>query len=766
MHTHRLTPQTDKPRLTPVDSAHGHLLAPEQPGSGAAALWDYWRIFKRYRWTILGITLIGAILGTFNAISATSIYRAQTRLLVKFDQPNISSVQQFDPMPMHWLYFETQADIIKSRAVAERVIGLLGLKPAPAVADERDAAPSDTETSFWAQFVKWFSGLETWLPEELRIPEPEPLDEKGRYEALVDSVLGGLTVSGGQESEVLVVGYVSADPKMAASFANAFSEAYIQFGLESRSSNVQQATSWLGRRIEELRNKVIASESALREFQAREDLVDSTNREKIITAKLGTLTAELIKAEAKHNEAKIRYQHVKSHLNRKHDYESAVAALNSSIVLEAQRNKVALERRVTELEERYGEKHPKMIGARSDLQEANRRLKIEVDKAIDNARKEYELAAAQERQLRNMIDQQHTEMRTVSGKAFELRQLEREVDVNRSLYETFLARFKEADVADEYDVPNAQIIDRATVPAAPFQPNRERMVFIATIIALVLGSLLAFLRDHFDNTFKTTEDVEDRLKLPVIGMVPLLKQRQSKRQIVERQVLSDPRSHFAEAINDIRTAILFSHIDQPPKVVLITSAVPGEGKTTLASNLALSFCRRGRTLLLDGDLRKGRIEEISNQGQGSREGLTDMLSGQCTIEEAIKSDPHAPNLNLLLAGTSPPNPLEVVSSKRFSECLTRLRNDFDYIVIDGSPLLPVSDSIILARLVDATVLTVKADDTPQDYVLEALKRVQSARIRPIGVALQQVDIRKVRGYARRYTASYNSYYGHRGSQRA
>jgi len=267
------------------------------------------------------------------------------------------------------------------------------------------------------------------------------------------------------------------------------------------------------------------------------------------------------------------------------------------------------------------------------------------------------------------------------------------------------------------------------------------------------------LRNHLDNTFKTKEEAENFLKLPVIGMLPRIRSNPLKNNPFERLVLSEPRSPFAEAINDIRTAILFSRIDAAPKVVLITSAMPGEGKTTLASNLALAFARRGRTLFIDADLRKGRLEELSRLK--NHPGLTDLLSGQCTSNEAIVADVEAENLFLLTAGTSPPNPLEVVSSKRFADNLASLRKDFEYIVVDGTPLLPVSDSIVLARIVDVTVMTVKSDDTTREVALEALKRLQGSRIRPSGVILQQVDMRKLRGYGRRYTASYSGYYGYK-----
>jgi len=756
--------QHDGPLLTPVDAGNEHVFAADSSDEREMVLVDYWRVVKRFRWSILAIALIAAIVGTLNALSATSLYQANARLLVRFNQPNISNVQQFEATPLTWLFFETQADIIKSRAVAERVVKRLGLDKTVLPASESGDPETSEGTTLRQRLREWLSELKSWLPEEFRRPERPPLDAEARREALVGRVLGGVSVTGGKDSEVLVVSVVSADPKMAASFANAFSEAYIEFGLDSRATNVQQATSWLGQRIEELRTKVTVSENALREFQAREDLVDTVNREKIISAKLGALTAELIKAQSRRGEAEARRSQVTTLLEQGDSDESLATIINNPIVLEAHRAKVSQEQQVSELSERYGYKHPKMIAAKADLGEAERRLKIEIDKAVNNFRKERDLATAQEERLRGMIAQQQTEMRKVSGKVFKLAQLEREVEANRRLYETFLVRFKEADIADEYDVSNARIIDRAIVPITPFKPNRKRMVMIAVFIGLGIGVLVAFLRNHLDNTFKTKEDVEDYLKLPVIGMLPKIRSNPLGKSRPERLVLSEPRSPFAEAINDIRTAILFSRIDTPPKIVLITSPLPGEGKTTLALNLALAFARRGRTLLIDADLRKGRLEELLELK--GHPGLTDMLSGQCTAKEAIVADNEAENLFLLTAGTSPPNPLEVISSKRFGDDLSKLRNCFEYIVIDGTPLLPVSDSIILARMVDVTVMTIKSDEAARDVALDALKRMQASRIRPVGVIMQQVDLRKLRGYGRRYVASYSGYYGYGQSRKA
>ncbi len=757
-----LRPVTDPPPAFELDEARGTGVSLEQ------AL----RVVRRYKWSILGLALLGGVIGGLNALSAVPVYRAEARLLVKVGQPSLTTMGQFDSAPMHWLYFKTQSDIIRSRAVAERVVDKIdATAPARPVAA---TSPSDEETApagWWQQVrgtwreirTEWLPDWRAWLPQGAGEPLQAPvIPERTRRAAAIQ---GALSVSGGEESEVLVVSFESTDPEHAARVANAVAEAYIEFGLESRVSNVQQATRWLGERIEVLRGKLLDSELALREFQAREGMVGSHNREQIVSSKLASLTAELVRAQTRRSEAELRYKQVSKLGADDAGLEALAGLVNSDLVADTYRERKDQERRMAELAERYGDKHPKMIAARAELKDTERRLQSELRKAAAGVRKEFEIAAAQEQHFQRAIDEQQREMRALSGKAFELDALEKEVEANRRIYESFLERFKQADVAGDYDVTNVRIIDPAQPPSAPYRPNKQRMVMVSLLGGLAVGLLLAFLRLQLDRTFKVKEDVESILRLPVLGMVPKLRAVPWKRVAVESSVRDEPRSSFAEAISDIRTAILFSRVDERLRTILVTSAVPGEGKTTLASNLALSFGQRGRTLLLEGDLRKGRLAEML--GDPRRRGLTDVISSQCSLEDALVPYPDTDQVFVLPGGTMAPNPLELISSQRFASEFERLRSRFDYVVVDGSPLLPVSDSVVLADQCDITVLAVQSERTTHALAREALKRLSGARIRPAGVILQQVDFRRLRhyhgddsGYGRYYV--YRGYYGKSG----
>lgn len=737
-------------------------IAQEEPQSSARILSYYWRVVLYYKWSILGVALIAAMLGGLSALRAVPLYQSDTRLLIRATQPNVSGFQQFDASPMYWMFYETQVDILRSRAVAERVVDRL---PSPSVPSSAGAAAEPARGGGgWRaaigdsldENVPGWRDWRDWLPAEWRAGAGPALSPVSPRDAAVGRVLAGLRVSGGQESEVLVIGFVSTDPVEAADIANATAEAYIEFGLESRLSSANKATSWLGQRLAELRTKLSESEQALSQFQARTGLVDTRNRENIISARLGSLTTELIRAQTRSTEAGARYNQLRDIKDRGASQVAVALIVENPLVMEAHRNVADLEGKVHELSERYGEKHPKMIAVRGDLAESQRRLSLEVTKSIEGSRKEYEVAKAQEAKLHNYIEEQQSEMHTLSGDTFELAKLEREVEANQNLYEAFLDRSKEADVAQDYDVTNVRILDRAQVPRVPFAPDKRRMMVSALFLGLVFGLGIALLRHHLDRTFKSTADIEAELDLPVLGTLRRLKRRRGVSP--ERVAQVDPSSAFSEAVNDVRTAVQFSRIDDPPRVLLVTSALAGEGKTTLASNLALAQSKRGRTLLVDGDLRKGRVHDLARLNRSP--GVTDFLSGDATLDEAIFADEEFDRLHLMPSGTVPPNPLEVISSAKFSRMLAEVRARYDYVIVDGSPLLAVSDSLVLGHLVDGVVLVVRAGKTTHDAARDALKRLGGAGIRPLGAVLQQVDLKRMHSYSYRY-AQYNSgYYGY------
>ena len=376
-----------------------------------------------------------------------------------------------------------------------------------------------------------------------------------------------------------------------------------------------------------------------------------------------------------------------------------------------------------ELAKRYGARHPRMNEANAEVAAARSRLDIK---------------------SRNIASSR--------VKAAELARLERDVERNQELYDAFLTKFREADLSSSGDrLASARIVDRALPPGAPIYPQKERIVLMWSLGGLFFGIGLAFLREQLDTRFKGARQLEEKVGLPVFGVLQAM---ETDGEQVETYYTKNKRSVFSESLNHIRTGVMYSDVDNPPKVVLITSSVQSEGKTTLASNLALAYAQLGPTLLIDADLRRPRIKHILKSN--SKHGLVDYVAGTASLRECVTQNSVDPNLYVLNSGTAPPNPLELLSSEKFRRIMASFRERFSHIIIDSAPVLPASDAIVLGKLSDALLLAVQSDRTTHHMVREAIKRLNGSRVGVEGLVLTQASLKKGNPY------SYGGYYGYYG----
>lgn len=685
------SPDSSKIRSLPVENRQRPV--PEPDNDTQAAITKYVRVGLRYKWSILALALIGLVVGGLKAATAVPVYQAQATVAIG---PDYSSAVPGENLNLYfaasWRFYETQYEMIQSRAVAERVVDKLGL------VNRKDVNKPVEERPDLIALAKHALGLgPAAKPKEtnteLALEMQSPAQLAHRREALANMIRSGVSVSGNDQSQIARVKFDSPNPQFAAEVANAVVDAYIELGLEARLDRTKRTTAWLTERLGDLRKKVAESEDKLQEYQKKSGLVDSQSMEQISSDKLKFLNDEVIRTQ----------------------------------------------KAVAELSERYGPKHPRMITANAELASARARLE-EASKSI--------------------VQQ--------TNEQFELSKLERGVKANRQLYETFLSKFEQADLSTQYNLTNAQIVDKARMPTSPIRPDKNKFVFQWGMMGLFVGVLLALFREQLHNTFRTNEDIEQKLALPVLGVVPLLGKKEkradkSRRRrhkaddegvFPERHFLQDSKSAFSEAINHVRTGITYSDVDNPPQTILITSSVQGEGKTTLASNLALSFASLGRTLLIDADLRKPRVEYITSAS--SEGGLVEYVAGIRSLQECVVQDPEFPSLYILKGGVVPPNPLELLSSQTLARTLMELRSKFSHIIIDTAPILPVSDAIVLGHLADALLLVVQAERTTTKMARDGLKRLENAGIRTMGVVLTQVQVRRSAYY---YDGKYQYYYG-------
>lgn len=700
-------------------------------------LLEYWQIIRRRARAILGLGFLAALIGALVAFSITPLYRAEIKLLVEPDAPKVVSLDPLQDVSNIMFFYQTQYDIIASRSIADSVIEKLKLEQNAVFISVLPVLQGDDQTSFSLPGL-----LRNLIPESWGlIEEQKPVSAEEIRATVIDYFLENLYVEGQKNSQIVNVAYESPDPALSARIANAVAEAYIEKGFDAKFALNQKATGWLTERLADLRTKLDQSEQTLRTFLEKEKLVDTKSFESIASGKLGGITEALIKAQAQRAEAEIRYEQVKDARSSGGSVESLQAVLQNAFVQRLKEEQSKLGRRVTELAERYGEKHPKMISARTDLREANRRLQQEVEKIVAGIRRDYEAAVANENELKRMGQQTQKEARGQKSKEFELVKLERDVETNRQLYEVFLTRHKETNLASDSDVTNITVVDLAKPPLQASKPKKKLIIAAAIMAGLFIGVLLAFLLEYLENTFRTPEDVENKLGLPILGVIAALALDKKSGETPERHAFTSPESPFVEALNAVRTGVMFANIDKPPKIIMVTSSVANEGKTTLCSNLALTFSHTGRTLLIDGDLRKQHSSKVP--GRHSRLGLADLVAGDATAKECIINDSDVENLYYMSGGTPSPKPLELLSSKRLANLLGKLRDSFEHIIIDSAPVLPVSDSLVLGNLADEVILVVKADETTDAMANESVKRLYSAHVVPLGVVLQQADLQKM-----------------------
>jgi len=713
----------------------------------------------KYKWRILALAITVSVLASLWAYSLVPIYRATASLLIESEEAKVVSIEEVYGLPGgNWEYYETQLHILRSRALARKVFDSLNLEKHP------EYLPDNKPKSFLAKIdiKKWIMSL---LPDDL-VEESKPsapVDENTRRNILVGGLMGRLDIELLRDTQIITISYDSEYPELSASIPNALAEAYIDSFLEADLEKTLKATSWITGRTGELRKKFEESERQLQAFIEKENLVDVESVNNMAAMELDTLTSSLVDARRRRSEAEALYQQVRSIKggNSLEQLESLPSVLNHPLISGAYNKRAEAQRKVSELSKRYGPKHPKMIAAITDLNSTETYLRKQIDNIVKSVAKEYEITRAEESHLNQALNrtmnQVQNQARDTNKKSYRLAALQREVETNRQLYEVFLTRFKETVATRDLQPVNARIIDFAIVPRGPYKPNRKRIVLVALLLSLLLGGGLALLIEHLDNTFKDSGLLEEKLRLPVLGVLPKLKVWGSNHRAMHL-FTKDYRSGFSESIRTIRTGIMLSNIDMERKVIVVTSSIPSEGKSLVSSNLAAAIAQMKKTLLIDADMRKPVVAESYQLGKTAK-GLSELVSMNAELSDCIhKTD--IKRLDILPAGVVPPNPLELLSSNRFKLVIEELKKHYDYIIMDSPPVVAVGDPRVLASIADGVVFVVKADNTTYQLAKKGVKKLLDMGTHIIGTVLNQVSPKKKSKYGD-YDSNYYSYYGYK-----
>ena len=715
---------------------------------------SYWRLIRRYWAQILGLALAIGLLAGLVAQSLEPVYQSSTTILIDTSRRGFSPVQ--DDAVNGWYsflstqtYLQTQILLLQTQALAASVADRLNLWTNPDL-DPRQQAPRR------ARFQLNLSGiLPNWASDPGVV---NVIPEADARRSVIAALSGNIKAEVLPDSDMVRVSFDAHDPELAASVAAAYADAYIELGLETRLEAVKKAATWLTKRLDGMRSQVDTSERKLQSYREQQGLIDVKGDLDLTDRELSDLAQRLVEARARKEGLGNEFDQVRKlrDLDSTELSSNAVVTRNP-IIQTLKTEEVRAERNASELAGRYGAQHPKLVSARSDLNTIRAKLRAEIDNTIAAVKKEYDIAKSRTDQLQREFDAMKARVQDVNRKEFTLRSLDREVESNRQIYDMFLTRFKETDLGADVESTNARVIDAALVPTTPIKPHKTRIVVVAIVLALLIGVGLAAIEDHLDNTLKDAEDVENHTHLATLGSVPLLNRRGLRNAPPERIFFDSPKSDFAEAIRTVRTAVVLSGLDDPHRVVLVTSTVPGEGKTTLAINLAAALGQLERILLVDADMRRSSVGQRLGL-PAEAPGLSNLVAGTATLDECIHPV-EGSKLHLLPAGLLPPNPLELLSSQRFQQTLEDLEQRYDRIVLDSAPAQAVSDALILSRLCNAVVFVVRADATPRQLVQLAIKRLHRVDAPLIGVVLNQFNNAKSVRYGRyqKYSYAYRGY---------
>ncbi|WNC69634.1 polysaccharide biosynthesis tyrosine autokinase [Thalassotalea nanhaiensis] len=700
-------------------------------------------VVLKFRWQIIAFTIVVGLFTTIYAYSLTPIYRAAATLHLDSDNSEVDSLNDvYRDYTAGEEYYYTQLEIIRSKAVAELVVKNLALDKNPLFRVDKQQ---------WLVQNPNFIGLSD--------DELEARFNDIQYNRALGYVRGGLGASPIKQTQLVSVSFTSAHPEMTALISNAVGQAYIDNHMQVSLERIEKSATWLNASLSGLKTQLDTSEDKLQAFQEKESLIDIGGIKSLAANEVESLSEQVLAAKQLLKRTEIIYNLYQQYTSID-DIANLPEVLNHPAIKSANQQTRQVEERIDELALTYGKKHPKMISAVADLAREKdnvnkniRRLKITIGNDYKKAQRalaqqEFDLAEAK------------ANYQQLTRKENQRRELTQEVDTNKELYNSFFARLKETSELEGFEATVGRVIERAEVPYSPIKPNKKLIITIAMMTAAALSIGVVLLMEALNSTIRNVTDIETRLGTNLLGIVPLIKHDGKKSpadQSIDHHYFFNADDHaFSEAIRTLRTSVQLLSFDKKIKVIAITSTIPNEGKTMVTSNLAFAVGQLEKTILIDTDLRKPKVGK--NFGIQST-GLSDYIAGNNSLEECIQHDSKS-NLDVITAGTIPPNPQELLASNQFKQLLKELRAKYDKIIIDTPPILAVSDAMIVARQADNLIYVVNSDSTKESQIKTSLKRLQQAKLNISGVVLNKVDLDKAaeyddfQGYYDRY--GYNS----------
>ena len=733
------------------------------PEDKEPTLRDYWKMLAKRRRLVILVLLAAFGIGAYLNYATTPLYTASTTL--KIDPSMPSEAGPGATTGINDEYFQTQVALLKSRALAARVIVDQGLESnpkfitVPNLIDQLFSRLTGHLQSALNYVFDYIAALWGSAPRPVVERPSSTAFELGVHPRLVGRYQSFLTVEPVRSTRLVRVSFTTIDPNLSRELASAHAATFIRKQLETRFELTKEAREFLEKKLAELKDNVEKSEQALQRFRQSHGVVSLAGGENIVVDRMVDINRRLTEARARRIELESLASLVKG---KNVEYLSPI--VNNTLIVQLKGRLEGLEAERAQLATIFKSGHPRLLELDQQVTEARRRLNLEVNSVVRSVESDYNAASAREAALQAEAEQQQRAALNFKELGVDFTLLQGELDAHRAVYDNVARRLNESAISSDSPITNIQVTEPAERPLGPSHPQTQRNLMLSVAFGLFLGVGLAFVVEHFDSSMRTSEDVWRAAAVPTLGVVPHLKslgrrdygsgrlgQLASLQGLTQRGAageasfsqaitLSHPQFSFlAESYRAIRTILLLGQWEKPPQVILVTSAHPGEGKTITALNLAIALAQSGRTVVVvDADLRKGNCHTY--MGLQNRYGLTHILTDSLPPEVGLQSTALA-GLSLLPRGVIPDNPTDLLGSSNMKEVLTALRERFDFVLIDTPPALAISDAAVLSQLCDGVLLVVRNQSTTTHAVRHMAERLQAVGARILGAVLNGIDIR-------------------------
>jgi polysaccharide biosynthesis transport protein len=743
----------DLEALEPIDllpvknpqSVHPYFAEQQNP------ILHYWHILRKRKWSVLSTFAIVFALSVIATLNTTRLYQATSKVAIFPENPNVLGFKDMENSSPDYEYeatLETQVAILRSDALALKVIEAMRLYQDPRFTTVKQVLPDSSMLGSSMQ--------------------PDPAQAAG----LLGAFHGGLIVQLVPSSRLIQVSYIHSDPQFATEITNTLVKTFIEENFKTKYNSVTQTSEWLSRELADLQLKVQTAEEKLVRYQKDHSILGVDEKQNIVTAKLDELNKELTAAQTDRIEKEADYKLAMNADPASFTKVTPEGRDSGGLLSKLREKEAELETQYAQATTQFGSGYPKVTELSNQLKQVREAIETEKTKMRERLRDEYLGALQREDLLASAFNQQKQEANHLNESAIEYSVLKRDAETNRQLYQDLLQKLKEAGVSAGLRSSNIRVVDIARTPTYPITPNVQRNLVMGLLLGLSLGIGLALVLESFDTTVRNMEELSAISTLPGLGTIPLqvanndaLRKRLTTTSLdIEKAGLpalvtyERPKSEAAEAYRALRTSILLSSFGAPPKVILVTSAMPQEGKTTISANSALVLAQRGsRVLLVDADLRRPGIEKLF--GLRPRGGLSTLISGSDKVEDVVLQFPEVPNLWILPAGPIPPQPAELLGSTVMKNYIARWRNEFDHVIIDTPPCLSVTDAVLLSPEADRVILVARAGQTTKPALRRACDLLLQVNARVMGIVLNAFNIHSAHGYYY-YGGRYSNYYYH------